>query len=50
MTWADQQTLNKFATDNNRRHALNAEIAGLKVRVMIFSFLWKHIQAALHCV
>ena len=32
MTWADQQILNKFASENNRRHALKAEIAALKVR------------------
>ena len=35
MTWADQQMLNRFATENNRRHALNAEIAGLKVRRIV---------------
>jgi hypothetical protein len=40
MTWADQLTLNKFASDNNRRHVLNAEIASIKVRSLrnLFNF------------
>lgn len=39
MTWADQQTLNKFARENNLRHALTAEIESLKVRTTIVLLL-----------
>lgn len=30
MTWGDQQILNKFAQENNRKHALTSQITKLK--------------------
>jgi chaperonin cofactor prefoldin len=47
MTWADQQILNKFASENNRRHALKAEIAALKEQITALSDAKDEVELAI---